>query len=131
MFDTLNLTEFLALVFGLYFIAAGIGLISNRFDYQAMLDELYENAALGYISAILVFALGVVVVRLHNDWTSFMAGFVSFVGCAMVIEGLLLLAFRRQFLGVFVNLNFSERLVCFFGIGTAILGAGLIGLVCL
>ena len=59
MFSSLNLTEYLALMFGLYLVAAGIGLLLDGDEYQSMLDEFYENPALGYIGAILVFALGV------------------------------------------------------------------------
>ena len=126
MFSSLNLTEYLGFMFGLYLVAAGIGLLLERDDYQVMLDEFYENPALGYISAVLVFALGVVVVRLHNDWSSFTAGFVSFIGWAMLVEGLLLLAVRRQFLEFFTRLQFSGTIVGLFGLVALIAGASLI-----
>ncbi len=127
MFSSLNLTEYLAFMFGLDLVAAGIGLLLDGDEYQSMLDEFYENPALGYIGAILVFALGVVVVRLHNDWSGFTEGFVSLIGWAMFIEGVLLLAVRRQFLGFFAKLNLSEKVYRFFGLFAAIVGACLIG----
>lgn len=127
MFSSLNLTDFLGLMFGLYLLAAGIGLLLDGDEYQAMLDEFYENPALGYIGAILVFVLGAVVVRLHNDWSSFTAGLVSLVGWAMLIEGVLLLAIRRQFLGFFAKLNLSSKVYNLFGLFAALGGASLIG----
>ncbi|GAA6211523.1 hypothetical protein NBRC116602_12640 [Hyphomicrobiales bacterium 4NK60-0047b] len=127
MFSSLNLTDYLAFMFGLYLVAAGIGLLLDGDEYQSMLDEFYENPALGYIGAILVFALGVVVVRLHNDWSSFTASLVSFVGWAMLVEGFLLLAVRRQFLGFFAKLNLSSKVYNLFGLFAVIAGASLIG----
>jgi uncharacterized protein YjeT (DUF2065 family) len=127
MFSSLSLTDFLALMFGLYLLAAGIGLFLDGDEYHAMLEEFNENPALGYIGAILVFALGVVVVRLHNDWSSFMSGFVSFLGWAMLVEGVLLLAFRRQFLGFFMRLKLSEKTYSLFGLFAMIAGAILMG----
>lgn len=127
MFSSLSLTDFLALMFGLYLLAAGIGLFLDGDEYHAMLEEFNENPALGYIGAILVFALGVVVVRLHNDWSSFMSGFVSFLGWAMLVEGVLLLAFRRQFLGFFMRLKLSEKTYSLFGLFAMIAGASLMG----
>lgn len=41
MFSSLNLTDFLSLMFGLYLLAAGIGLLFDGDEYQAMLDEFY------------------------------------------------------------------------------------------
>ncbi len=127
MFSSLNLTDYLAFMFGLYLVVAGIGLLLDGDEYQSMLDEFYENPALGYIGAILVFALGVVVVRLHNDWSSFTASLVSFVGWAMLAEGFLLLAVRRQFLGFFAKLNLSSKVYNLFGLFAVIAGASLIG----
>ena len=127
MFSALSLTDYLALMFGLYLFSAGIGLFLDGDEYHAMLEEFYENPALGYIGAILVFSLGVVVVRLHNDWSNFMSGFVSFLGWAMLVEGVLLLAFRRQFLGFFMRLKLSEKTYSLFGLVAMIAGASLMG----
>ena len=100
MLGELSLTEFLALAFGLYMIAAGIGLLSEGDNYNQILSEFKDNAALGYIAGIMAFALGVVIVRLHNDWSSVVAGVVSLIGWAALVEGVLMLAFRRAFLVV-------------------------------
>ncbi len=127
MFSSFNLTDFLALIFGLYLFAAGVGLLLDGDEYQSMLDEFYENPALGYISGILVFVLGAVVVRLHDDWSSFTAGLVTLLGWAMLVEGFLLLAFRRQFLGFFAKLNISGKVYSLFGFVAVIAGASLIG----
>ena len=112
MLGELSLTEFLALAFGLYMIAAGIGLLSEGDNYNQILAEFKDNAALGYIAGIMAFALGVVIVRLHNDWSSVMAGVVSLIGWAALVEGVLMLAFRRQFIEFFLKLNiYSPKVI--------------------
>lgn len=127
MLETFGLTEYLALMFGVYLVAAGIGLLLEGDAYNDILEEFYDNQALGYISRVIVFALGVVVVRLHNDWSTMLAGFVSFVGWAMLVEGILLLSVRRQFIGLFINIDFSGMLMRSFGIGIVLLGGVLVG----
>ena len=126
MLGELSLTEFLALAFGLYMIAAGIGLLSEGDNYNQILSEFKDNAALGYIAGIMAFALGVVIVRLHNDWSSVVAGVVSLIGWAALVEGVLMLAFRRTFLGVFAGINFSSAVTRGFGIVCIALGAWLV-----
>jgi len=126
MVSELSLTEFLALAFGLYMIAAGIGLLSEGDNYNQIISDFKDNAALGYLAGILAFALGVVIVRFHNDWSSVMAGVVSLIGWAALVEGVLMLAFRRAFLGVFAGINFSSAVTRGFGVACVALGAWLV-----
>ena len=126
MLGELSLTEFLALALGLYMIAAGVGLLSESENYNQIIGEFKDNAALGYMAGIMAFALGVVIIRLHNDWSSVVAGFVSLIGWAALVEGILMLAFRRTFLGVFASIHFSSLVTRGFGIGCIALGALLV-----
>lgn len=131
MFNTLNLTDFLSLMFGVYLIAAAISLLLMNDDYPEMMEEFIENGALGYLTGVVVFALGVVLVRVHNDWSSWQAGFVSLVGWGVLIEGVLMLAIRRQFVGAFLALSYQPVLLRIFGFAALLAGIGLIALVCL
>lgn len=102
MFETLNLTQYLGLIFGIYFVAAGIGLLVDGDEYRAMMEEFSDNPVLGYIAGVVAFALGVILIRLHNDWSSALAIGVSLIGWASFIEGVLMISVRRTFIG-FVN----------------------------
>ncbi len=131
MLDALSLTDYLALMFGVYLIAAGVGLMLDGETYVGMLQEFRDNAALGYLVGIMAFSIGVVLVRLHNDWGSWVSCLVSVVGWVSLIEGVLLLAFRRQFLNLFLKVVINRSLVMGFSIVCFLLGALLLASVLL
>lgn len=126
MFDAMSLTDYLALMFGVYLIAAGIGLFQEGKAYAAMLTEFKENAALGYFAGVIVFVMGLVLVRVHNEWGSVVACVVSLVGWVCLAEGVLLLAFRRQFLSLVGCLRLSSSVLAGFALFCFTLGGWLI-----
>ena len=118
----MTLTETLAALIGLYFSAAGIGLLVDRDNLSKVMNELIEQTMLGYFGGILAFIVGGAIVSLHNDWSTLLSGFVSLVGWISLAEGVLILAFRRQFLGIFSKIALSPGLMTVFGLGTLIAG---------
>ena len=97
MLEQLNTTEILAALIGLYFFAAGIGLLVERNGISQLYQGLTDQPMLGYIAGILAFVVGGTIVAVHNQWDGLLQGFVSLVGWICLIEGALVLAFRRQF----------------------------------
>ena len=126
MFDGLSLTDYLALMFGVYLIAAGLGLFFEGEAYNDMIDVFRDNAALGYIAGVMAFVVGVVIVRIHNDWSSLEAIIVSLVGWFSLIEGVLILAFRRPFLAAVGKIGFSGPMLAGFAIFCFLLGGVLL-----
>jgi hypothetical protein len=100
MIETLSVTQILAVFIGLYMVAAGIGFLTGRGSYATLIDELRDNTALGYVTGAFVFALGAAMVAVHNLWTGPLEIVVSLVGWGALIEGVLMLAIRRTFLGL-------------------------------
>ena len=126
MIELFSLTQLFALIFGLYFLAAGIGLLVDRNEFENFIEEMLQSTPIAYAIAILVFALGAITVAIHNIWTSILASFVSLIGWAMLFEGFLMLAFRRPFLRVVRKIPFTSTTAVPFGIGTILLGVVLI-----
>ena len=81
-------------------VAAGIGLLNDRDSYATLIGDLSDYTALGYVTSVFVFVLGAVMVADHNLWTDPLAVVVSLIGWAVLIVGVLMLAIRRQFLGL-------------------------------
>ncbi len=98
MIETLSVTQILAVSLGLYIVAAGIGLLTERNSYATMIDELRENTALGFLTGAFVLALGAAMVAVHNLWTGPLAIVVSILAWWTLVKGVLLLAIRRPFL---------------------------------
>ncbi|GJM03434.1 MAG: hypothetical protein DHS20C08_19350 [Rhodomicrobium sp.] len=107
-FQSLQLSDYITMMMGIYLLAAGIGLVIDRAGAKTMISDFYNQPALSYISGIIAFVFGAVLLRLHHDWSSFQNGLVSLIGWGALIEGVLLLAVRRQYLGLFLRLGQSD-----------------------
>lgn len=128
MFDALTLTQGLAALIGLYFVSAGVGLLRDRAGAAAMFQALKTQPMLGYLGALIAFAIGGAIVAVHNDWSSWLAGFVSLVGWVALLEGVLLLAAREWFIGLFDNALTRDGFLKAAAIATIV--AGIAVLVC-
>lgn len=122
MIETLSVTQILAVFIGVYMVAAGIGLVTDRDAYATLIDDLRENTALGYVTGAFVFFLGAAMVAVHNLWTSPLAVVVSVFSWGALIEGILMLAVRRQFLGLVNVVPFTGATTLPFGIAAIVLG---------
>jgi hypothetical protein len=123
MIETLSTTQILAVFIGLYMVAAGIGFLTGRGSYATLIDELRDNTALGYVTGAFVFALGAAMVAVHNLWTGPLAIVVSLVGWGALIEGVLMLAIRRTFLGLVKVVPLTPATLVPCGIAAIVLGA--------
>ncbi|MCH9765364.1 MAG: hypothetical protein K0U34_05165 [Alphaproteobacteria bacterium] len=128
MFDALSLTQGLAALIGLYFLAAGIGLLTDSDGISKMLTDLKEQPLLGYLAAVMAFAIGGAMVAVHNDWSTWLSAFVSLIGWIALAEGVLLLAARQKFIGAVEGLYSSESFLK--GMSVAVLIAGVVLLWC-
>ena len=115
-------TQIIAALIGLYFLSAGIGLLVERSAIRHMLNELKSSPMLAYLGGVMAFAIGAAIVAVHNDWSSILAGIVSFIGWMCLVEGILLLAARRWFLSLFGSGWVSEGRATALGAATAVGG---------
>lgn len=129
MIATYSLTETIALIFVLYFGAAGIGLLTDSKGFASVMDEFKTSIGLTYIAAIVAFALGATIISIHNLWSSPLEIIVSVMGWAALIEGVLMIAFRRPFFTVIGAIPLNERFMKTYGIFVLVLAAALVGLV--
>ena len=126
MIDTLTITQILAVLIGLYMVAAGIGALTDRDSYATLIGDLTDFTALGYVTSVLVFVLGAVIVAVHNLWTDPLAVGVSLIGWIVLIGGVLMLAIRRQVLGLVDVIPFTATTAVPFGIFFILFGAVLL-----
>lgn len=106
-----SVTETLAALIGLYFLAAGVGLLGNRYDIARMFDDLKSQPMLGYFGGLIAFAIGGALVAVHNDWSGWLAAFVSLVGWVALLEGILMLAMPGWYIGLFDGLQRKPGLI--------------------
>jgi hypothetical protein len=126
MLAKMTTTHTLAALIGLYFLAAGVGLLVERDKASELMRDLTSQPMFGFIGGIMAFAIGGAIVGVHNNWNSLLSGFVSLVGWGSLLEGVLMLACRRWFLGLFARWTLSPSIVTAFAVGTLLAGAVLV-----
>ncbi len=127
MFADATLTEILARIFGLYMLAAGVGLALNSADLTKMLEEMQQSRFAFYLGGLFAFAIGAAIVSLHNDFSGPLAIFITLFGWVALAEGVIMLAFPKAmqaFAGKFVGMISSAKI---WGAAVAVLGAVLLG----
>lgn len=122
-----SLTLSLASAIGVYFVAGGLSGLLARKRWAAILDGFRDNAALSYISGVFVFALGAAMVMAHNIWTDPLAIFVTLIGWAAALEGVVLIAFPEPLLKWSATF-LRPGAVKIWAIAIIIIGAMLVGL---
>jgi hypothetical protein len=120
-----TLTELLARIFGLYMLAAGVGLALNNHNLPRMLEEM-RRPFIFYLGGLIAFAIGAVIVSVHNDFSGPLAIFITLIGWVALAEGVIMLAFpnaMQVFADRMLGLMGSGRV---WGIGVAAFGAVLL-----
>jgi len=123
MIEAFSVTQILAFFIGLYWVAAGVGLLNSHKNFATMIEEYRENTALGFLAGAFTFALGAAMAAVHNIWTGPLAIVVSLLAWSTLIKGALLLAFRGPYLDLMKGIAFTEATVTPYGIAIIVLGA--------
>jgi uncharacterized protein YjeT (DUF2065 family) len=123
------LTLHLAVLIGLYLVAAGIGGLTGHARWDELVAEIERSPGLLYLLGAFAFAVGALVVMIHNRWTDPLAMIVSLIGWAALTEGLVLLAYPPAWLAIARPMLRHVRAVAIAAIliGALFLLAGLTG----
>ena len=100
MATTTVTTLHLAILIGLYLVAAGLGGLADGARWPDMIDDLERSPGLLYLLAALAFGAGALIVWAHHHWTDPLAVVVTLIGFGALAEGLLLLAFPKAWLAL-------------------------------
>ncbi len=122
MIDSYTPTQLIILFTGLYFVAVGIGMFAERDFYARGAQMLRDDTALGLVVGLFVFALGALLISIHNDWSTPLAGLASFMGWAALIKGFFLIALRRWFVGLFSAMTLKGRALNIYASVVIVLG---------
>jgi hypothetical protein len=122
MAASLGMTHLLALFIGVYLMAGGVALIREPDFYRQALVGLRDDAVAGFVTGLVGFVIGAVIVSLHNTWDTVLAAFVSLIGWVALVEGLALIAVRRPFLDLAARLAMTGAALRAVSIGSVVIG---------
>jgi len=126
MFAEGTTTEIFARIYGLYMLAAGIGVIINVKPYRDMLTEVRQAALVPFLAGVIAFAVGAVTLSIHNDWSNWAAIAISIIGWGALIKGVLLLAIPSAVFSFSDVITKSDTIMRAWGVIVAIIGAALL-----
>jgi uncharacterized protein YjeT (DUF2065 family) len=130
MIHTLTvLTLQLAKAIGLYWLAAGIGLLVAPQRLAAMVEDIERSPGLTWMIGLGTFAIGVAILIPHHVLYDPLSVIVTVLALVFAIEGLVLLAFPQILFGLARPFVASARLWAIVSIvlGAVMLIAGLTG----
>lgn len=122
-------TLHLAILIGLYLIAAGLGGLVDAARWPDLIGDLERSPGLLYLLAALAFGAGALILWVHHQWTDPLAILVTLIGYGALAEGLVLLAFPRAWLALARPLAAHPRALAIVTLllGALLLIAGLTG----
>jgi hypothetical protein len=91
-------------LFGLGFLAIGLGMLINGTMVKRVLRDLEHTAAAIYLSGLVSMVVGFLIVTFHNVWVWGWPVIITFIGWSALLKGLSILAYPQFSLGL------SERI---------------------
>ena len=129
MTTAIPLTLHLAILIGIYDLAAGLAGFTGAIKWRAVLDEFEGSPALTFVTGFMAFVIGGVLILAHNTWTDPLAAIVSFIGWIALFEGILMMVIPKPLLSFSRSLVTNQRAVSVFAIivGVLLIALGLVG----
>jgi hypothetical protein len=85
----MELTILLAKVLGSYMVIGGVALLVRKRFFMSAFSSLIEDKGPRFILAAVDVLVGLLVINVHNDWSSLPAGIVTFIGWAALAKGVI------------------------------------------
>lgn len=89
----MELSILIAKITSLIYLSAGVGALLNRDIYRKTSRDLFDNAALTYLTGFMAAVLGALIVNFHNIWAKDWTVLITLLGWLAVLKGVLLIAF--------------------------------------
>lgn len=91
----MDITVFLAQIWGPILLALGFGIFNSRKHYLRIYRDLEKEALAVLIFGLFGTAFGILHIGLHNAWNTLPQILVSFLGWGLLVKGLLFIVAPR------------------------------------
>lgn len=87
----MELSYFLAQVFGILYLAVAAGLLVDPERYKLIVEDYFEDHSLLYFGGAMALVAGFSIVTFHNVWDGSWAVLITIIGWMAFLKGLILL----------------------------------------
>ncbi|MBN1391432.1 MAG: hypothetical protein JW947_01365 [Sedimentisphaerales bacterium] len=82
-------------IWGLLYLAVGVGMIINSAFYKKLMAEFSENPPSIYLGGLAALVIGFLIVTFHNTWTGDWSVIITIFGWLALLKGVFLLLLPR------------------------------------
>jgi hypothetical protein len=116
----MNIANTLAVLMGSTLVIVGIT-VFNKSYFNAVMADLANSKGLLWVTGLITFVMGTVIVALHNVWSVDWRVIVTLLGWLTAIKGAVIVLFPSSMLLVYRRF-LSNRLLTYSGIYAVVLG---------
>ena len=109
-------------VFGLAYLAIGLGMLVNPRFYKKMLNKMIDNEAVLFVTGLLVFVIGYFLVAYHNIWTGGWTMVITIFGWLALLKGLMMIVVPEQSIKLYRSIKISGGQIGIYGAIVFVLG---------
>ena len=92
----MEMSLFLASLLGPAFLVVGVGMLLNQKHYQGMVAEMKKSSLTLYLSGLMTFVLGLLMVMYHNVWVQDWTVVITVLAWLTLLKGVWLLVFPTR-----------------------------------
>ncbi len=118
----MDVTIFLAKVLGMYMLLGGIAVIVRKRFVMSAVASLVEEKGARLILSVFDILLGLIIVNLHNDWSTITTSIISLIGWVAIVKGLTGVFLKDSTLEKFVQWFRAKNLYMYDGAVAIVLG---------
>ena len=104
----MELSILIAKITSVIYLSAALGAIFSADHYRRLLDDMFKNAALTYMTGFTAVIVGFLIVHYHNSWGRDWTVLITIMGWLALIKGVLIIALP-QFIHRFSEPIFKGR----------------------
>lgn len=91
----MELSVFIARIVAVIYLAASLGGFINPEHYRRLVHDLYDNAALTYLTGFIATIFGLLIIGYHNLWVADWRVLITIIGWLAMLKGLIFIVFPK------------------------------------
>jgi hypothetical protein len=116
-------SKMIAGLMGPTLVAIAAAILLNLGVFPALAEQVSHDPALIFVSGVLLFVAGLVIVRAHNIWTAGWPVLVTVVGWLVLLSGLARMLFPTQVAAIAAKVGQNTGLIIAAAVVLLVLGA--------